>query len=286
MRTGAPHDGRRVFVDGGGDRVRSDRRGGATRCPACPARGNADLKMAGYRLGEIPIDDEMTKDVALEPFEARALYAPGGRLRGSRPAGRTARPHRPHRGQRDGHRRQGDRRLAVLRDRTCRRRQESGADRRPIFELERAAAAAEGARHLHHRPHGGHEGQHGRRGAPGAGRAQLRHGRALDGLRRRHLARPLQPRRGRVHRGHRRRPRGQGLRRGPAGLRPLLQRRRLRGRRHEPAQHAVLPAAGHPAALPRRLRRAGYRSARSCRPMSSRSASSRRTTRASASGRR
>jgi hypothetical protein len=32
--------------------------------------------MPGYRLGEIAPGDEMTQDVAMQPFEARALYAP------------------------------------------------------------------------------------------------------------------------------------------------------------------------------------------------------------------
>jgi hypothetical protein len=39
--------------------------------------------MPGYRLGEIPIDPEMTKDVALTAFQARALYAPAAIFEGA-----------------------------------------------------------------------------------------------------------------------------------------------------------------------------------------------------------
>jgi hypothetical protein len=44
--------------------------------PAVPEKGTLIYKMPGYRLGVIPIDAEMTKDVALTPFVARALYSP------------------------------------------------------------------------------------------------------------------------------------------------------------------------------------------------------------------
>ena len=54
----------------------------------------------------------------------------------------------------------------------------------------------------------------------------------------------------------------------------------------DPAQHAVLPAAGHPAPVPDRLAARWRRPRRSWEPTSSRSASSPPTTRGSASGRR
>lgn len=67
----------RVFVDGSDDLVLTDARG-AYELHGVPERGLVIFKRAGYRLGEIPIDEEMTRDVALERFDARALYAPAG----------------------------------------------------------------------------------------------------------------------------------------------------------------------------------------------------------------
>jgi len=74
---GGPLGDVRVFIDGSDALVVTDA-GGAYELPGVPERGFVIFKRAGYRLGEIPIDDEMTKDVALQRFDARALYAPAG----------------------------------------------------------------------------------------------------------------------------------------------------------------------------------------------------------------
>ena len=131
---GRPVEGARVFVDGAATWVRSDRRG-RYALPGVPVEGTLVVKLAGYRLAEAALDDQMTKDFALEPFEARALYAPAAVFEG---AGRLAE-------------------MLDLVDRTeanalvidvketggwlyyetnLPEAKESGADRRPIFELE------------------------------------------------------------------------------------------------------------------------------------------------------
>jgi hypothetical protein len=68
-------EGVRIFVDGDATVAHSDARG-RYELAGVPEKGTIVYKMPGYRLGEIPIDEQMTKDVALEPFEAHALYAP------------------------------------------------------------------------------------------------------------------------------------------------------------------------------------------------------------------
>ena len=167
----------------------------------------------------------------------------------------------------------------------CRRRPRSAPIRENAdLRSGGAPAGTEGARHLHHRPDGGHEGQHERGGAPGAGGDEHRDRRAVAGQHRRRVARPVGSGRGRVRRRNRRRPCRQGLRRGPARLHPLLQRRTVRRRRYEPAEHAVVPAAGHPAGAAGRRQRAGHDARvprRRCLPDQLHRA---RTTRASASG--
>ena len=110
-----------------------------------------------------------------------------------------------------------------------------------------APADAQGARHLHHRADGGHEGQHPAAVAARAGGAQHATGEPWRDKIGGAWLDPRQPGRGRVPRRHCRRPGRQGLRRGPARLHPLLQRRPVRAGRDEPAEHAVVPAAGHPA---------------------------------------
>jgi len=72
---GKPLAGVRVFVDGSDQVVRSDE-AGAYRLPNVPEQGTLIYKMPGFRLAELPIDDQMTKDVGMQPFTARALYAP------------------------------------------------------------------------------------------------------------------------------------------------------------------------------------------------------------------
>lgn len=77
-----PVAGARVFVDGQAAWVRSDQRG-AYALPDVPEQGTLIVKRAGYRLAEIPLDGSATKDVALQPFEARALYAPAAVFEGA-----------------------------------------------------------------------------------------------------------------------------------------------------------------------------------------------------------
>ena len=72
---GAPLAGVRVFVDGGESMVETDE-DGTYALAGVPPDGTLIYKMPGFRLGEIAIDAEMTKDIAMQPFAARALYAP------------------------------------------------------------------------------------------------------------------------------------------------------------------------------------------------------------------
>ena len=113
---GEPVAGVRVFVDGEDRMVETDE-DGAYALPDVPEGATVIYKVPGYRLQEMAVTDGVIADVALEPFEARALYAPVGDLRGAGPPGRDARAPRPDRGERDGHRRQGDRRPPLLRHR-------------------------------------------------------------------------------------------------------------------------------------------------------------------------
>jgi hypothetical protein len=79
---GAPIAGARVFVDGAGTGVRTAE-DGTYALPGVPEEGTLIYKAAGYQLGVIPIDEEMTKDVTLPPFTARALYAPSAVFEGA-----------------------------------------------------------------------------------------------------------------------------------------------------------------------------------------------------------
>ena len=72
---GEPIAGVRVFVDGTETPAETDD-DGAYRLVDVPEEGTLIFKMPGYRLGEIPIGGAPTVDLAMEPFEARALYAP------------------------------------------------------------------------------------------------------------------------------------------------------------------------------------------------------------------
>jgi hypothetical protein len=72
---GNPIAGVRVFVDGADQPAVTDAQG-RYALPGVPEQGTLIYKMPGYRLGVIPIDAQMTKDVALTPFVARALYSP------------------------------------------------------------------------------------------------------------------------------------------------------------------------------------------------------------------
>jgi hypothetical protein len=78
---GRPVAGVRVFLDGADRAVRTDRRG-RYRLSNVPEDGTLIYKMPGFRLVEQPIGEVMDVDVALQPFEARALYAPGAVFEG------------------------------------------------------------------------------------------------------------------------------------------------------------------------------------------------------------
>jgi len=79
---GKPIAGVRVFVDGAAALVQTGA-DGRYALAGVPEQGTLIYKMPGYRLGEIPIDQQMTKDVALTAFQARALYAPAGVFEGT-----------------------------------------------------------------------------------------------------------------------------------------------------------------------------------------------------------
>jgi hypothetical protein len=133
-QAGDPVAGARVFVDGQSAWVRTDE-GGAYALPGVPEQGTLIVKLAGYRLAEIPLDGAATRDVALEPFEARGLYAPGAVFEGA--------------GRLDEMLRLIDRTEAnamvidvketggyLYYETDLPEAKASGADRRPIFELE------------------------------------------------------------------------------------------------------------------------------------------------------
>jgi hypothetical protein len=72
---GQPIPDVRVFVEGAGTGVQTAD-DGTYALPGVPESGTLIYKAPGYRLGRIPVDAEMTKDVTLPTFIARALYAP------------------------------------------------------------------------------------------------------------------------------------------------------------------------------------------------------------------
>jgi hypothetical protein len=128
-------EGAKVFVEGRATYVRTDRHGDYT-LPGVPAEGTLIAKLAGYRLAAVAIDGKLTRDLALEPFEARALYAPGAVFEGA--------------GRLDDLVRLIDRTEAnamvidvketggyLYYETNLPEAKESGADRRPIFELEK-----------------------------------------------------------------------------------------------------------------------------------------------------
>ena len=71
-----PIKGVRVFVDGGEDAIVETDEDGTYALPGVPSDATLVYKMPGFRIHEVRTGTEMTIDVALEPFEARALYAP------------------------------------------------------------------------------------------------------------------------------------------------------------------------------------------------------------------
>lgn len=79
---GAPLAEVRVFLEGTQSAVRTDP-AGAYALPGVPESGTLVYKLPGFRLAMIPVDDQMAKDVELEPFTARALYAPAAVFEGA-----------------------------------------------------------------------------------------------------------------------------------------------------------------------------------------------------------
>ena len=72
---GAPLAGVRVFVDGS-ELITETDEDGAYELAEVPDAGTLVYKRPGYRLAELSVGDEMELNVAMQPFEARALYAP------------------------------------------------------------------------------------------------------------------------------------------------------------------------------------------------------------------
>jgi hypothetical protein len=74
---GDPIAGVRVFVDEDDEvgMAVSDEDGAYT-LPGVPRAATLVFKMPGYRVHDVAVESEMLIDVTLEPFEARALYAP------------------------------------------------------------------------------------------------------------------------------------------------------------------------------------------------------------------
>ncbi len=72
---GAPIAGVRVFLDGS-DLLTETDEDGAYELAGLPADGTLIYKIPGYRLVELTVGDELARDITMEPFEARALYAP------------------------------------------------------------------------------------------------------------------------------------------------------------------------------------------------------------------
>ena len=78
---GAPLGGVKIFVDGQDTVVRS-KDDGTYALPSVPASGTIVYKRAGYRLTELPISSQR-QDLAMQPFTARALYAPASVFEGA-----------------------------------------------------------------------------------------------------------------------------------------------------------------------------------------------------------
>ncbi len=72
---GEPLLGVRVFVDGEDSPVETDD-AGAYELPDVPEDATLVYKVAGFRLHELTVGADLEIDVAMQPFEARALYAP------------------------------------------------------------------------------------------------------------------------------------------------------------------------------------------------------------------
>lgn len=72
---GEPIAGVRAFVEDAGVMVETDE-DGRYALAGVPEGATLIYKMPGYRIAEVVADGDLAIDVTLEPFEARALYAP------------------------------------------------------------------------------------------------------------------------------------------------------------------------------------------------------------------
>jgi hypothetical protein len=72
---GEPIAGVRVFLDDS-ELITETDDDGSYELAGLPADGTLIYKMPGYRLVELTVGDELARDITMEPFEARALYAP------------------------------------------------------------------------------------------------------------------------------------------------------------------------------------------------------------------
>ena len=150
---GKPVEGARIFVDGEATVARSDARG-AYELAGVPDKGDRGLQDARLSAGRDPDRRPDDQGRCARAVRGACALRPRVGLRGAGTARRDARSHRPNRGQRDGDRRQGDRRQPVLGHRP--------ADRAPgwighgasALRARQAPARAQGAWHLHHRAHG------------------------------------------------------------------------------------------------------------------------------------
>jgi hypothetical protein len=79
---GKPLVGAKIFVDGQTTVARSDAQG-HYRLAGVPAKGTMIFKTAGFRLAELAIDGKPQRDVVMQPFTARALYAPASVFEGT-----------------------------------------------------------------------------------------------------------------------------------------------------------------------------------------------------------
>lgn len=86
---GEPLEGVRVFLDGDSDADMADVAmvetdvDGAYELAGVPEDATLIYKMPGYRLVELSVGDTLEHDVAMESFEARALYAPSAIFEGA-----------------------------------------------------------------------------------------------------------------------------------------------------------------------------------------------------------
>jgi hypothetical protein len=79
---GKPLIGAKIFVDGQSTVVRTDA-DGHYQLAGVPAKGTLVIKLAGYRLGLLPLSGQSTQNAAMQPFQARALYAPASTFEGA-----------------------------------------------------------------------------------------------------------------------------------------------------------------------------------------------------------